>query len=105
MSSDRVDIVTGIIRSNALAAVSRAVVRNGAIMASADAGRSQLAGRQCSRYFIDTSWNNDRTFEALGQSMQNEKIESVFMKSPNYRGVSGSIIHRKWRFNRLVVLV
>ena len=85
MSSDKVDIVAGIIRSNVLTAVSRAVVRNGMIMASTDAGWSQLAGRQGSRYFIDKSWNNDRTFETTGQSMRNEKIESVFMMAPNYR--------------------
>ena len=46
------------------------------------AGRSAPGG-QCSRYFIDTSWNNDQTFEAMGQSMRNEKIESAFMMALN----------------------
>ena len=85
ISSDKVDIIAGILRSNVLAAVSRAVVRNGAIMVSTDAGRSQRAGRQGSRYFINKSWNNDQTFEATGQSMRNEKIKSMFMMAPNYR--------------------
>ena len=85
MSSGKVDLVTGIIRSNVLAAVLRAVVRNRVILASTDAGRSQRAGRPMQRYFIDTSWNNDRTFEAMGESMRNAKNKPAFTMAPNNR--------------------
>ena len=85
LKRDRVHFVTGVIWSNILAAVQRTVVRNKTWMISTNAGWSGMAGKQCSKYFFTTSWNNDQTPEAMGKLMQDERVDRVFMMSPNYQ--------------------
>lgn len=81
---DRVDFVTGYIWSHVLLASYNAVVGEGPILISANAGPSQIAGKLCHRDFFSTSWQNDQTPMAMGEVMNQEGIDNVYLMAPNY---------------------
>ena len=85
LKRDRVHFVVGVTLSNVLAAVQKPVVRSRTILVTTNAGWSGMAGKHCSAYFFSTSWNNDQTPEAMGQLMNSEEIENVFLISANYQ--------------------
>ena len=85
LQKDKVDVVSGIIWSNILAAVQKMVVRDKTFMITTNAGWSHMAGKGCNPYFFSTSWNNDQSPEAMGKLMQDEKIDNVFLISANYQ--------------------
>ncbi len=85
VEQDKVQIVAGITWSNILNAVRNSVVRNKVILMSTNAGSSKLAGRNCSKYFISSSWQNDQIPEAMGQLMNEDKLTNVFLMSANYQ--------------------
>ena len=85
LKKDKAHVIAGIIWSNVLAAVQRRVVRAKKILISTNAGWSAMAGKNCSPYFFSTSWNNDQGAEAMGQLMNQEKLDNVFLISANYQ--------------------
>ena len=85
LKRDRVEIVAGVTWSNILAAVQRPVIRAKKILISTNAGWSGMAGKNCSAYFFSSSWNNDQSPEAMGQLMNNENVDNVFLLSANYQ--------------------
>ena len=85
LKKDKVHVVAGITWSNVLAAVQKRVIRSKKILISTNAGWSAMAGKNCSPYFFSTSWNNDQTPEAMGELMNQEKLDNVFLISANYQ--------------------
>ena len=85
LKSEKVHMVAGVIWSNILAAVQRPVTRARRIIMSTNAGWSGMAGKNCSPYFISTSFQNDENAEAMGQLMNEEGLKKVFMMAPNYQ--------------------
>lgn len=85
LKKDKVHLVAGITWSNVLAAVQKRVIRSKKIIISTNAGWSAMAGKHCSPYFFTTSWNNDQTPEAMGELMNQEKLDNVFLISANYQ--------------------
>ncbi|MCW5770742.1 MAG: ABC transporter substrate-binding protein [Rhodospirillaceae bacterium] len=85
LNSDKVHILAGIVWSNVLMAVKGPVIDAKRILISTNAGASPMAGRQCSPYFISTSWNNDQQGESSGALVQKEGLKSVFLLAPNYQ--------------------
>ncbi|MCY4394521.1 MAG: ABC transporter substrate-binding protein [Rhodospirillaceae bacterium] len=85
LKSEKVHVVAGVIWSNILAAVQRPVTRARRIMMSTNAGWSGMAGKNCSPYFISSSFQNDENAEAMGQLMNDEGLKKVFMMAPNYQ--------------------
>jgi branched-chain amino acid transport system substrate-binding protein len=83
---DRVDIVTGVIFSNIMLALSDTVLkeRRGVFLVSGNAGPSELAGKDCHPNFFSASWQNDNTHEAMGQHMTNAGIKRAYIMAPNY---------------------
>ena len=81
---DGVDIVTGYIWSNVLLASAPVVVNSNKILISANAGPSPLAGAQCHENFFNISWQNDQTPMALGELLNQQGIESLYVVAPNY---------------------
>ena len=83
---DRVDIVTGVIFSNIMLALSDTVLkdRRGVFLVSGNAGPSELAGKDCNPNFFSASWQNDNTHEAMGQHMTNAGIKRAYIMAPNY---------------------
>ena len=84
IDSDRVQIVTGVNFSNVLLAIVKPVLDSGAFYISANAGPSQLAGRQCDAHFFSASFQNDAIYEGLGIYMQKEGKKNVYLMAPNY---------------------
>ena len=81
---DDVDIVAGYIWSNVLLA-SAPVVRNAnKILISANAGPSPLAGAQCNANFFNIAWQNDQTPMALGELLNQQGVDSLYLGAPNY---------------------
>jgi len=85
LRQDRVDIVIGPQFSNVMMAVFKLIVNNKTPLLSAVAGPSPIAGRQCSPYFFNTSWQNDETHEAMGHYLTEKGVKSIYMLAPNYQ--------------------
>lgn len=84
VEADKVNFITGYIWSNVLLAAYKPVVDSQTFLISANAGPSQIAGEQCSPWFFSTSWQNDQTPEAMGETMNQRGIKSLYIISPNY---------------------
>ncbi|MCW5770595.1 MAG: ABC transporter substrate-binding protein [Rhodospirillaceae bacterium] len=82
---DHVHMVAGMQWSNVMLAVRRPLLDNKILMMSNVAGASQFAGKECTPYFISTSWNNDQTAAATGTLLNADKIKSVWAMAPNYQ--------------------
>jgi branched-chain amino acid transport system substrate-binding protein len=81
---DKIDVLTGIIYSNVMLAVTPAAFANKTVVVSSNAGPAQLAGKGCSPYFFSASWQNDATHEAGGKLMDNLGHKRVALIAPNY---------------------
>lgn len=84
LERDEVDLIAGIVFSNVMMAVAPLVLENETLLISANAGPSPLAGEMCSEYFFNVAWQNDNTHEAMGQYVQTEGFDNVYMLAPNY---------------------
>jgi len=81
---DDVDIVAGYIWSNVLLASAPVVLNANKILISANAGPSPLAGAQCKANFFNIAWQNDQTPMALGELLNQQGVESLYLVAPNY---------------------
>lgn len=84
VQQDNVDFVTGYIWSHVLLASKKSVLDAGKFLISANAGPSQLAGKECDKNFFAASWQNDQTPMALGEVLNKAGIKKVYVMAPNY---------------------
>lgn len=98
IEQDRVHIVAGILWSNVLAAVQTPVLASKSILLATNAGTSQLAGEQCSRYFISASWQGDTWAEVTGRLVAAEKVGTIVLIAPNYQGGKDTLAGFKRHF-------
>ena len=84
MLADKVDVIVAGGFSNILLAIAKPVTQAGMVLVSANGGPSQLAGKECSPWFFNTSWQSDTYAEAAGAYMQKQGIQNVYMLAPNY---------------------
>ena len=82
---DKVHFVAGITWSNVLAATYKQALNAKTFLISTNAGWSKLSGSLCNPYFFRASWNNDDTPEAMGQALQAENLQNVWLMAPNYQ--------------------
>ncbi len=82
--SDKVDVVIAAGFSNMLLAIAPMVTRANTILISANGGPSQLAGKDCSPWYFNTSWQTDTYAEAAGAYLQQQGVKTVYMLAPNY---------------------
>ena len=85
VTSDKVDVVAGVIWSNLMMAIHKPVTRSGTLLISSNAGPSPIAGAGCHENFVSMSWQNDQTPEGMGKYMQDAGIKSVYLMAPNYQ--------------------
>lgn len=85
LSRDKVHFVVGIVFSNVLMAIYKPVIESGALLISANAGPSPIAGPLCSERFFSTSWQNDQTHSVIGKYSQDKGFTRVFLLAPNYQ--------------------
>lgn len=100
---DKVDIVTGVIFSNILLAMVQPVLDAKVFLISANAGPSELAGKDCDPYFFAASWQNDNAHEAMGQYMQSKGIKRAYLMAPNYPAGKDALTGMKRFFKGEVV--
>ena len=84
IKKDKVDFMTGIVFSNILLTVAKPVFENETFYISANAGPSQLAGKDCNPYFFNVAWQNDNVAEAMGKWASDEGYKTVIAVAPNY---------------------
>lgn len=91
LQQDKVQIMTGLIWSNLALAVVPKAVREGVFYISPNAGPSQLAGRGCHPNYFNVAWQNDNLHEAVGQYVQDQGYDNVYLLAPNYPAGKDSI--------------
>lgn len=84
ISSDKVDVLTGIIWSNLAMAVVPKTVRGGTFYISPNAGPSALAGKGCHENYFNAAWQNDNLHEAMGNYANETGYTKSFILAPNY---------------------
>lgn len=103
VKQDDVDFVTGFIWSHVLLASSKTVLDSGAFLISANAGPSQLAGKSCHENFFSVSWQNDQTPMALGEVLNQQGVESLYIMAPNYAAGKNMVAGVERTFNGAVL--
>jgi branched-chain amino acid transport system substrate-binding protein len=84
VKSDDVDFVAGFIWSHVLLASRKSVLDAGKFLISSNAGPSQLAGKLCHENFFSTSWQNDQTPMAMGEVLNRQGVNKLYVMAPNY---------------------
>ncbi|MEO7241838.1 MAG: ABC transporter substrate-binding protein [Variovorax sp.] len=82
---ENVPIITGLIGSNVIMAVQKAITEKEVFLIGANAGPSPLAGAQCSPYQFITSWQNDSYAEAAGKFAQDKDYKKMVVVASNYQ--------------------
>ena len=72
--------------SNALLAFAQPVLTAHTILLSVNPGSSDFAGKGCSPYFFNVSFQNDTLPETAGKYFSDEGIQRAFFLAPNYQG-------------------
>ena len=91
LERDKVDFVVGPIFSNILQAIHKPVVDSKTFLISPNAGPSSYAGKDCSRFFYVTSYQNDQVHEVLGKVAQERGYKRVYVMVPNYQAGKDSV--------------
>ncbi len=85
LKQDKVHLVAGQIWSHVLLATVKPITDARVPLITTNAGASPIAGELCHPLVMSTSWNNDANPEALGELMNDDKIDSIYLMSPNYQ--------------------
>src|SRR5258706_4426685 len=81
---DRADALIGFMFSNILLAAYQPIVQSETVLISSNAGPSQIAGKDCSKYFFSTSWQGDSWAEAMGAYLTKKGVDNIYLLAPNY---------------------
>jgi branched-chain amino acid transport system substrate-binding protein len=84
MKTDSVKLFTGVVFSNVASAVVPDIVDNGGIFVSANAGPSNLAGKECHKNYFVMSWLTDTMQGSAGQNANALGYKRAFVLAPNY---------------------
>jgi branched-chain amino acid transport system substrate-binding protein len=84
VKQDDVDFVAGYIWSHVLLASYKSVVDADKFLISSNAGPSQIAGKLCHPNFFSTSWQNDQTPMAMGETLNKAGVKKLYLMAPNY---------------------
>jgi branched-chain amino acid transport system substrate-binding protein len=84
MKTDSVKLFTGVVFSNVASAVVPDIVDNGGIFVSANAGPTNLAGKECHKNYFVMSWLTDTMQGSAGQNANALGYKRAFVLAPNY---------------------
>jgi branched-chain amino acid transport system substrate-binding protein len=85
LDRENVSIIAGVTFSNEMLAIYQKVVGRNVFIIGSNASPSQLAGAQCSPFYLDTNAQNDQRAEAAGKYMTDRGYKRVYMMTPNYQ--------------------
>jgi branched-chain amino acid transport system substrate-binding protein len=100
---DKVDFVVGPVFSNILQAIVKPVTEANVFLISPNAGTSILAGKDCNPNLFVTSYQNDQSFEVVGQHAQDTGIKRVIVIVPNYQAGKDAAAGFKHKFTGEIV--
>ena len=103
IESNKVNFITGFNWSNVLLASLKPAVDSGTFVISGNAGPSQIAGELCSPFFFSTSWQNDQTPMALGETLNQRGVKRLYILAPNYAAGKDMAAGVKKTFNGEVI--
>ncbi len=103
VTQDKVDIVFGYIWSHVLLASATTVLDAGKILISANAGPSQLAGKNCHKNFFNISWQNDQTPMAMGEVLNQRGVKTLYVIAPLYAAGKNMVAGVKRTFKGEIV--
>jgi branched-chain amino acid transport system substrate-binding protein len=83
IKQDKVHMVAGFQWSHVMAPSKPLLTEAKILMMSNIAGTSLLAGKDCTPYFISTSWQNEQTAQVSGSLLNEDKIQTVYTAAPN----------------------
>jgi len=95
---DKVDFIVGPVFSNILTAIMKPIADEKVFLISANAGTSNLAGKDCNPFLFVTSYQNDQVHEVLGKYAQDTGFKKAFLIAPNYQAGKDSIAGFKHYF-------
>src|SRR5258706_15270452 len=81
---DRADALIGFMFSNILLAAYQPIVQSETVLISSNAGPSQIAGKDSSKYFFSTSWNGESWAAAMRAYLTNKGIANISLLTPTY---------------------
>jgi branched-chain amino acid transport system substrate-binding protein len=82
--TDKVDVAMGFSFSNLMLAIHPILTQSETVVISSNPGPSQLAGKECSKYFFSTSWQGDSFAEAMGAYLTKKGVKNIYLMAPNY---------------------
>jgi branched-chain amino acid transport system substrate-binding protein len=85
LEKEKVDLVTGVTFSNVMMAVAKPLADADMTFVGSNAGPAPLAGKQCSKGFFFTSWQNDTQAEAMAKYAMIKGYKNVYLMAPNYQ--------------------
>ena len=85
IGKDKVHAMAGLGLSNVMMAAFKPIVDSGIPAISTNAATSIVAGKSCAPNFFAVGWHNDGPAEAVGQYINDNGYEKVFMLAPNYQ--------------------
>ena len=91
LEREKVDFVVGPIFSNILQAIHKPVTENKTFLISPNAGAASYAGKDCSRFFFVTSYQNDQVHQVLGKVAQDRGYKRMYLMVPNYQAGRDSV--------------
>ena len=86
ISGERIHIAAGFMWTNILLAARQPLIDAKKIILSTVAGPSVMAGKECTPYFVSTSWTGEQTAQAAGDLLNGDGIKSLYVLVPNYQG-------------------
>ena len=85
LTAEKVQVVVGFLWSHVLVAGLKPLIEAKKIVVSTVPGPSNLAGKECTPYFVSMLHQNDTAPEATGELVKKEGITKVFALAPNYQ--------------------
>jgi branched-chain amino acid transport system substrate-binding protein len=82
--TDKVDVAMGFSFSNLMLAIHPILTQSETVLISSNPGPSQIAGKECSKYFFSTSWQGDSFAEAMGAYLTKKGVKNIYLMAPNY---------------------
>jgi branched-chain amino acid transport system substrate-binding protein len=85
LDREKVQVITGLVASNVLMAVAKPALARGALLISANAGPSPLAGAGCNPNLFVMSFQNDQWSTGIGKYLTDKNYKRVYFMGMNFQ--------------------
>ncbi len=85
LDREKIQVITGLVASNVLMAVAKPALARGALLISANAGPSPLAGAGCNRNLFVMSFQNDQWSTGIGKYLTDKGYKRVYFMGMNFQ--------------------